>query len=55
VRTNWNPEDYEAFDQCTICMETFEEKDQVTPLPCSGKHYFHSDCVVQWFEKQEEG
>jgi predicted nucleic acid-binding protein len=27
----------------------------VTPLPCNSKHYFHSDCVVQWFEKQEEG
>jgi len=33
--------------ECCLCMERFEESDEVRVLPCS--HYFHKDCVDRWF------
>lgn len=50
VRTNWDPETFKAQDMCSICMQPFNEVDTVTPLPCDSKHYFHSECIVGWFQ-----
>lgn len=33
---------------CAICRSQFAKEDNVTILPCSGKHYFHDDCIKQW-------
>lgn len=33
--------------QCTICLSSYAEKDQVRKLPC--KHHFHMECIDEWF------
>lgn len=32
--------------ECSICLETFQEKDRVKVLPC--KHIFHEQCAQGW-------
>ena len=34
--------------ECSICMVDYETTDQVTPLPCDKRHYFHSECIERW-------
>ena len=33
-------------------MEPFDENQKVTPLPCSIKHYFHTNCIETWMKRQ---
>ena len=33
--------------ECCLCMERFEESDEVRLLPCG--HYYHKSCVDRWF------
>lgn len=54
VRTHWDPEVFKALDDCAICTNTFGKEDQVTPLPCDTKHYFHTECIVRWFQTQDQ-
>ena len=35
-----------ADQQCSICMELYEDGDRLLRLPCS--HDFHKDCAEQW-------
>ncbi|KAI9084523.1 hypothetical protein K1719_033511 [Acacia pycnantha] len=32
--------------QCSICLEDFDEHDDVLVLPCD--HFFHNNCIVKW-------
>lgn len=32
-------------------MVDFTEADEITPLPCDEKHYFHRPCIKEWLEK----
>jgi hypothetical protein len=36
--------------ECSICLCDFTDEDEVTPLPCSTKHYFHSICIEDWLK-----
>jgi len=36
-------------ENCTICLQEFKFTDIILILPC--KHYFHFDCIKNWFEK----
>jgi hypothetical protein len=54
VRTNWDPSLFNAQEECAICSEKFAAEDNVTPLPCDTKHYFHSECIVNWFNSQSQ-
>ena len=36
---------------CAICMSDFKETDKITPLPCDEKHYFHSECIIDWLSR----
>ena len=47
----FNYEDFNEHEECTICLETFNEDDKVTPLPCDTRHYFHSHCIESWFRR----
>ena len=33
--------------ECSICKDNIDDRDLVR-LPC--KHYFHKDCINEWFE-----
>ncbi len=35
--------------ECIICMENFQNDKYTIRLEC--KHFFHKECVVQWFTK----
>jgi hypothetical protein len=37
---------------CIICMEKFEENEQVKQLHCG--HIFHGDCIDKWLEKEKK-
>jgi len=41
-----------SIDQnCIICLEGFKEGDIVTSLKCHDSHTFHSECIIQWVQK----
>lgn len=31
-------------------MVDYEENDEITPLPCSSKHFFHTACIEHWLK-----
>lgn len=33
---------------CSICLEDFEDGEEVSVMPCSGGHGFHTNCIVEW-------
>jgi hypothetical protein len=34
--------EFKEVKECSICLTEFGEDDEVTPLPCSRMHYFHT-------------
>lgn len=34
--------------QCSICLSSYEDGQEVRVLPCEGKHHFHKDCCDSW-------
>ena len=36
--------------ECIICMVDYEANDNITPLPCDERHYFHSECIENWLK-----
>lgn len=47
----YNPFLHDAAKECTICMEPFSENQKVIALPCDKRHYFHSDCILDWSKR----
>lgn len=53
----YDPEDnshqhFEAdFETCSICIETFQQGDEVVTSLC--KHIFHQDCILEWVGKNK--
>ena len=39
---------FTAHAECSICLEDFKEGDDVSPLPCDNRHYFHTKCIKDW-------
>jgi hypothetical protein len=39
-------------EQCSVCMELFDEKEQVTLLPCF--HKYHPNCIKKWLEQKNK-
>jgi E3 ubiquitin-protein ligase DOA10 len=39
-----------AFETCAICLMEFTAEDEITPLPCDEKHYFHTSCIEEWLK-----
>ena len=31
-------------------MCEYEKDEQITQLKCDDKHYFHSDCIIEWIK-----
>ena len=38
--------------ECAICLMNFERDEMVTALPCDYRHYFHTQCILNWSDKQ---
>ena len=38
-------------DECAICLETFEEDENIIQLNCN--HIFHLQCIDDWLQIQE--
>jgi hypothetical protein len=47
-----NTSEVDDLETCTICIDDFEEGDEVIKLVC--KHSFHPKCIVPWLEKSAE-
>mmetsp|Transcript_29372 Transcript_29372/g.25962 ORF Transcript_29372/g.25962 Transcript_29372/m.25962 type:complete len:188 (+) Transcript_29372:322-885(+) len=43
-----NPNSYEAFDDCPICIMPFEKDQNIICLPCNPGHVFHDNCIGEW-------
>ena len=39
---------FNEHSECSICLGEFGAVDQVTPLPCDKRHYFHTKCIKEW-------
>tara|TARA_Y100000389_G_scaffold199542_1_gene238117 strand:- start:329 stop:919 length:591 start_codon:yes stop_codon:yes gene_type:complete len=37
--------------ECSICYNVFEHDDQIIKLNIC-EHYFHSDCIIEWFKRE---
>lgn len=35
-------------ERCCICLENFEENDDVSGMPCD--HIYHKNCIVEWMK-----
>ena len=33
---------------CSVCLEDFEDGDEISVMPCSGGHGFHTNCIAEW-------
>ena len=38
-------------DACAICLEQFQEEDQILVFECDPLHYFHVPCGKSWLDK----
>lgn len=43
-----DPSDVDNVKSCPICVEDFEEGDDLRILPCEGRHAYHRDCIDPW-------
>lgn len=48
VKTRFNVNRDGADKTCAICLENFQDDDEVVPLPCNPKHVFHEACISDW-------
>ena len=39
---------------CIICMEPFKLGENYTALPCDSRHYFHTECILNWLSRSDK-
>ena len=44
---------FTAHSECAICLDSLNPGDQVAPLPCDHRHYFHTDCIKDWAKRNQ--
>lgn len=37
-------------EECSICLDVFKHKQNVSQLPCNKSHLFHATCILNWVE-----
>ena len=37
---------------CAICLEDFQDKEELTALPCI--HFFHEKCIKEWLKRKND-
>lgn len=45
-----NYDELNSEEICTICIEEFNENDNIIRLPCDQRHLFHASCIGAWIE-----
>ena len=50
VHERFSPQDFTNQESCSICMVNFTQDDEIIPLPCDRRHYFHAACITQWLQ-----
>ena len=45
ISKKYDPELFKDTFECAICLDDFNSEGNVTPLPCSNKHVFHTQCL----------
>ena len=53
-KVKWNARKFWGINNCIICMQDFQEGDDVTPLRCDMRHTFHSECITDWFKTKND-
>ena len=38
--------------ECSICLESFKENDDLVEFTCNKEHIFHEECIKAWIEKR---
>lgn len=41
----------ELIEDCSICLNTFNNNDNIICLPCN--HYYHTNCINEWFKRSK--
>ena len=49
-KTKYKKNKYPNVEDCRICLDKFNEKDEILILPCL--HIFHLKCIVHWIESK---
>ena len=51
AKIKFDPEFFTQQSECAICLSAFERNDEVSPLHCDVRHYFHTDCIKDWLAR----
>jgi len=49
-KTKYKNKKYSNVEDCRICLDKFNEKDEILILPCL--HIFHLKCITHWIESK---
>jgi len=49
-REKFDKNEHEEGLECTICMVEYEPEDEIIPLPCDVRHFFHAACIENWLK-----
>lgn len=41
-----------AQHECSICLESFKENEDLVEFTCNKEHIFHEECIKAWIEKR---
>ena len=47
-------ENNRAMEQCAICLQDYQDNDEIAELKCDQRHYFHSKCLEEWLHRKLE-
>ena len=51
-KLSYNSNIFHFLDECSICLCPFQHKDEIVVLPCDPRHYFHTDCITAWLDRE---
>lgn len=51
TRRKFDPSTFTKDEACSICYIDYQEEDDITPLSCDPKHYYHTACIEEWIKK----
>ncbi|PIA32733.1 hypothetical protein AQUCO_04400140v1 [Aquilegia coerulea] len=49
-KIKYKPEECEQVTSCSVCYEEFMTEEEITKMPCSSAHIFHTECIGKWLK-----